>query len=209
MLRVWGRANSSNVMKLLWLMELLGIGYERRDVGGPFGGTDTRAYLAMNPNQKVPTLEEEDGFILWESNAILRYLAAKYAGGDAFWPADLRRRAYVDRWMDWQQTTVDTPQRVLLMGMVRTPAEKRDHAALERAAADLRHWWTILDRQLADAGPYVTGGDFSLADIALGVHVHRWFAYEIERPDLPALRAWYDRLLGEQVYRAHVALPVK
>ncbi|MEP9377814.1 glutathione S-transferase family protein [Aquabacter sp. CN5-332] len=208
MLRVWGRANSSNVMKLVWLLELLEVPYQRIDVGGPFGGTDTPAYLAMNPNQRVPTLEEEDGFILWESNATLRYLASTLPGGEALWPADMRARANVDRWMDWQQCTVDAPQRVLLQGLVRTPPERRDLAALEKAAAELRHWWTLLDRQLA-RGSFVAGGAFSLADIALGVHVHRWFAYEIEKPELPTLKAWYERLLSTPVYERHVALPVK
>jgi glutathione S-transferase len=208
MRRIWGRANSSNVMKLVWLLELLGIPYERIDVGGPFGGTDTGAYRTMNPNQKVPTLEEEDGFILWESNAILRYLASTCAGGDALWPANVRERANVDRWMDWQQCTVDAPQRVLLQGLVRTSPAQRDQVALDRASAELRRWWALLNDELARK-PFVAGETFTLADIALGVHVHRWFAYEIEKPELPALKAWYARLLASPIYRENVALPVK
>lgn len=207
MRRVWGRANSSNVMKVVWLLEELGLPYERIDVGGPFGQTDTPAYLAMNPNRKVPTLEE-DGFVLWESNAILRFLCAEHAPDSPMWPRDLRARASIDRWMDWQQTTVDAPQRVLLQRLVRTPPAQRDPAVIEAAAAELRHWWSILDAVLA-RGPYVNGETFTLADIALGVHVHRWFAYGVARPDQPHLQAWYERLLARPVYSRHVALPVK
>lgn len=204
---LWGRANSSNVMKIIWLLEELGLPYERRDVGGPFGQTDTAEYLAMNPNGKVPTLRESDGFVLWESNAMLRFLCAENAPDSPMWPADLRARANIDRWMDWQQTTVDAPQRVLLQRLVRTPPDQRDPRVIEAAAAELRHFWSILDHTLAQR-PYVAGDDFTLADIALGVHVHRWFAYPVARPDQPSLRAWYDRLLARPVYRRHVAIPV-
>jgi glutathione S-transferase len=193
-------------MKVVWLLEELELPYERLDVGGSFGQTDTTGYLSMNPNGKVPTFEE-DGFILWESNAILRYMCATHAPASPMWPRDLKARANVDRWMDWQQTTVDAPQRVLLQRLVRTPPEQRDPAAIETAAAELRHFWSILDRSLSGSC-YVAGADLSLADIALGVHVHRWFAYPIERPDQPHLRAWYDRLLNRPLYIRHVALPV-
>lgn len=207
MRRLWGRANSSNVMKIVWLLEELGLPYERLDVGGPFGNTDTPEYLAMNPNGKVPTLELDDGFILWESNAILRFLCAATAPDSPMWPSDLKARANIDRWMDWQQTTVDAPQRVLLQRLVRTSPERRDLRVIDAAAAELRRFWSILDRALSQT-PYVAGSDFTLADIALGVHVHRWFAYPVDRPDQPHLRAWYDRLLSRPVYRHHVAISV-
>jgi glutathione S-transferase len=208
MQRVWGRATSVNVMKLVWLLELLKIPYERIDVGGSFAGIETAAYRAMNPNGKIPTLEQEDGFVLWESNATLRYLASTSAGGEAYWPAEARQRANIDRWMDWQQTTIDAPQRVLLRGLVRTRPQDRDVSANELAADELRRAWSILDEELAKH-PFVAGENFSLADIALGAHVHRWFAYEIEKPALPSLRSWYEHLLTLAIYRQHVALPVK
>lgn len=207
MRRLWGRANSSNVMKVMWLLDELGLPFERVDVGGPFGQTETPEYKAMNPNSKVPTLEE-DGFVLWESNPILRFLCAEHAPESPMWPRDLRKRFNVDRWMDWQQTTVDAPQRTLLQRMVRTPPAQRDPAVIEAAAAEARHHWSILDANLAN-GPYVAGDAFSLADIALGVHVHRWFNYDVERPPQPHLRAWYERLLARPIYQQRVAIPVK
>ena len=203
---VWGRANSSNVMKVIWLLEELGLPYERIDVGGPFGGTQTPDYLAMNPNSAVPTLQE-DGFCLWESNAILRYLCAANAPASAMWPDDLHSRASIDRWMDWQQTTVGPPQTIVFQGLVRTPPEARNTGAIEAAMERAGKAWTILDRQLAHH-LYVAGPDFTLADIALGVHVHRWFSFVMHRPETPRLAAWYHRLLERPVYRTHCAMPM-
>jgi glutathione S-transferase len=206
MRQLWGRPNSSNVMKVVWLLERLAVPYQRIDIGGPFGGTDSADYRRMNPNGRIPTLVE-DGFTLWESNAILRYVAATCSGGEAVWPTDPRARANVDRWMDWQQTTIDAPQGVLFKNLIRTAAPLRDAAAIERAAQELRLGWALLDKQLAGQD-FVAGAEFSLADIALGVHVHRWFAFDIEKPDLPALEGWYRRLLKSEIYRKHGALPV-
>ncbi len=206
MRQLLGRANSSNVMKAVWLMEELGLPYERTDVGGPFGGTATPEYRAVNPTGRIPTLVE-DGWALWESNAILRYLCAANAPGGAMWPDDLRARAGIDRWMDWQQTTLGGPQTVVFQGLVRTPPEQRDGAAIAAAAAKLGGEWGLLDGVLGRA-PHVAGTAFTLADIALGVHVHRWFAFDLARPDLPHLRAWYDRLLARPAYAAHVAQPM-
>ena len=134
MRQLLGRANSSNVMKVIWLLEEMGLPYERKDVGGKFGGNDTPEYRAMNPNGVVPTLVEDD-FVLWESNVILRYLAASHEQGHQFWPRDLHARANVDRWMDWQQTTLGPPMTVVFWGLVRTSPEQRDMAAIGKAAA--------------------------------------------------------------------------
>jgi glutathione S-transferase len=206
MRRVLGRANSSNVMKVVWLLDELGLPYQREDRGGSFGGTDTPEYLAMNPNRLVPTLVEDD-FTLWESNAILRYLCAAHAPGHPVWPGDVRARANVDRWMDWQQTALNRPQSVVFQGLVRTPPEKRDAGAIDAALREATRAWSMLGAVLAHT-PYVAGPNFTLADIALGVHVHRWFSFSVEKPDLPALHAWYERLLERPAYRAHCAGPV-
>lgn len=203
MRRIWGRATSSNVMKVLWLLEEMGLPYERLDVGGSFGKTDTPEYRAMNPNGLVPTLEE-DGFVLWESNAICRYLAA---GNAPLWPTEPRARANIDRWMDWQQTTLNRPISVIFWNLVRTPPDKRDQPAIANAVKDCTRVWGMLESELA-RHPYVGGTTFTLADIPLGVHVHRWFTMEFERPPLPHLRAWYDRLLERAPYRTHVARPL-
>jgi glutathione S-transferase len=206
MRRVLGRANSSNVMKVVWLLDELGLPYQREDRGGPFGGTDTPEYRAINPNRLVPTLVEDE-FTLWESNAILRYLSAAYAPDHPAWPADLRARANVDRWMDWQQTVLNRPQSVLFQGLVRMPPEKRDAGAIESALREVAGAWSMLDAALVRS-PYVAGPDFTLADIALGPHVHRWMSFSVAKPELPALRAWYDRLLERPAYRDHCAGPV-
>ena len=199
-----GRANSSNVMKVIWLLEEMGLPYDRVDVGGPFGGTDTPDYLAKNPNRVVPTLME-DGFVLWESNVILRYLASTH--GTPTWPADPHQRALVDQWMDWQQTVLNRPQSTVFQGLVRQTAAQRNVPAIEAATEELRRHYGLLDHMLGRTG-YIAGDSFSLADIALGVHVHRWFAFGFERPHYPALRAWYDRLLSRPVYATHVARPM-
>lgn len=206
MRKVWGRANSSNVMKVVWLLEELGLPYERLDVGGPFGRTDTPDYRAMNPNGLVPTLQE-DGFVLWESNAILRYLCEANAPDSPLWPRAPRQRANMDRWMDWQQTTLNASMTVVFWGLIRTPPEKRDTAAIERAAIATGRVWEMLDKALA-GHTHVAGDAFTLADIPLGVHVHRWFAFPLQRPETPHLRAWYERLLQRPAYKAHVAGPV-
>ena len=203
---IWGRDTSSNVRKVIWLLDELGLPYERIDVGGAFGRTDDPAYRRMNPTGLVPTLQE-GAFALWESNAILRYIATNDLGGELFWPADPYRRADVDRWMDAQQTVLGRPQNQVFQGLIRTPPERRDHAAIAAAVAEAGRAWAMLDAILATQ-PYICGPDLSLADMAWGVHVHRWFNMAIERPDAPYLRAWYDRLMERPVYAARCAGPI-
>ena len=205
MRRVLGRANSSNVMKVVWMLEHLGLPYEREDYGGAFGNTRTPEYLAMNPNAVVPTLVEDD-FILWESNAILRYLAAGHAAGTPLWPDDLRARANIDRWMDWQQTILNRPMSTVFWGLVRTPADKQDWPAIHAAAETLAHVYGILDGVLGQH-PYVAGPNLTPADFAIGVYAHRYVSFEgVQKPDLPHLRAWYDRLLELPAFKTHVAV---
>jgi glutathione S-transferase len=206
MIRVWGRTNSSNVMKVLWLLDELGLAAERIDAGGPFGRTDTPEYRAMNPLGLVPTLEEE-GFSLFESNAILRYLCNAHAPGNPLYPAAPRPRGEVDAWLDFQQTALNRPQGVVFAGLVRTPPDKRDHAAISAAMAEAGRIWGVLDGRLA-ARPYIAGDNLTIADIAFGVHAHRWFVMPIARPDSPHLHAWYERLLRRPAYRRHVAQPL-
>lgn len=204
---LWGRNTSSNVMKVIWLLEELGLPYRRIDVGGAFGKTDTPEYRAMNPVGLVPTLQEGD-FTLWESNAVLRYLAAGHAAGTAFWPTGLQARANIDRWMDAQQTVLNRPMSVVFWTLVRTPAEKRDAAGLAKGIEEASRAWGLIEAQLAHH-PYLTGELPSLADIPWGVHVHRWFSMEFDRPAMPRLRAWYDRLLSRPAYQAHIARPLE
>jgi glutathione S-transferase len=206
MLRLWGRETSSNVMKVIWLLEDLKIPYERIDVGGPFGRTQTPEYLAMNPMALVPTLDD-DGFVLWESNAILRYLCQTRAPQSALFGPDAKARALIDHWMDFQQTTLNRPQSVLFVGYVRTQADQRDAKALDSALIEASKPWSIVDAALAQT-PFISSPVLTLADIAFGVHVHRWFNLPIERPNLHHLRAWYDRLLALPIYDKHIARPM-
>ena len=207
MRRVLGRANSSNVMKVLWLLDELGLPFEREDYGGAFGRVQTPEYRALNPNSVVPTLVEDE-FVLWESNAILRYLAAGHAAGTPMWPGSLQRRANIDRWMDWQQTTLGTPMTTVFWGLVRTPPDKRDTAAVTAAAARLGVLYGILDGVVAREG-YVAGPELTPADICIGVHAFRYFSFEgIERPAMPALEDWFARLRTRPAFATHVDHPM-
>jgi len=208
MRKIWGRATSSNVMKVIWLCEELKIPYERVDAGLSFGVTNTLEYREMNPTGLVPTLQE-DGFTLWESNAICRYLASSNPGGEAVWPADLQARADVDRWMDAQQTVLNRAQSVVFQGLIRKKPEERDMAAVNAAMKAADAAWLMLQAQIEQAGGgNVCGASLTLADMVWGVHVHRWFNMPVTRTEAPALRAWYERLLARPAYKAHCAGPV-
>ena len=202
MLKVYGKRASSNVQKVLWCCAEVGIPFEVIDIGAAFGGTRAPGYLALNPNGLMPTLDD-GGFLLWESNAIVRYLAAKHAAG-GLWPSDARARADADRWMDWQQTTLAAPMGTAFRAWLKQPPdtipEEQTSAAVQKAADA----WAIVEARLADR-PYVGGAALTIGDIALGNAVHRWFKLPVARPELPHLRAWYGRLLARPGYREHVA----
>jgi glutathione S-transferase len=187
MLKVWGRRNSLNVQKVLWCCDELGLEYEQTDAAGAFGFPDDFA----NPNNLVPAISD-DGFELWESNAIVRYLAAKHAGGTLS-PEDPRDLADADRWMDWQATTLWNSMRPVFWGLVRTPPEERDPEAIEAARVRTEAAWDILESEM-EGRRYVTGDAFTVADIPLGVSIHRWHALGVERKDRPNVEAWYERL---------------
>ncbi len=204
MLKIWGRANSSNVMKVLWLCEELSVPFERIDAGGAFGRTREPDYLAKNPNALVPTVEEPDGFVLWESNAILRYLARTRAPAHPVYPADPRAAADCDRWMDWQATALNRPMTTIFFTWVRIPEPERDYAGAEVARGEAEALWGMLDRRL-NGRNFICGADLTLADIALGMYAHRWFALPITRAEMPALRGWYDRLLARPGFAKHCA----
>jgi len=205
MLKILGRKSSSNVQKVLWCCAELGIAFERQDIGGDFGKNDEPAYLALNPNGRVPTIDD-DGFVLWESNVIVRYLSAKYAAG-SLWPNDPGQRSEADRWMDWQNSTINGPMRDVFWGLVRTPPEKRDMAAINKAAAEAGKLFGRLDEKLAGK-LYVAGQHFTMGDIPVGCFAHRWFALPIERPDLKNVKAWYERLKTRPAYAKHVMPPL-
>jgi len=203
MLKIWGRANSINVQKVLWVADEIGIPYTRVDIGGPFGGNREPAYLALNPNGLVPTIED-DGVVLWESNSIARYLAA--SRNSPLVPTDPKARAEAERWMDWQLTSLGgmTP---IFWGLIRTPPERRDPVAIEAARVQVAGAWAILDAHLKGRD-FVAGPALTVGDIPVGCMAYRWFNLAIDRPDLPHLRAWYDRLTTRPAYRKHVMPPM-
>ncbi len=204
MLKVWGRTSSVNVQKVLWCCEELGVPYEHVDAGGPFGGTDTPEYLAMNPNSLVPTISD-DGFTLWESNTIVRYVAARHGAG-TLWPEDPAERALAEKWMDFQLGTLWVAFRVAFLGLTRTPPEERDPDAIQASLEATAGHLAILDDHLQGA-TFVAGEGLTVGDVALGPAVYRWLNIEIERPDLPNLESWHARLEGRPAYRKSVMVP--
>ena len=206
MLRILGRRTSGNVMKPLWTADELGLEYEQSDVGGKFGGNREPGYLAMNPMGLVPTLIEDD-FVLWESNAITRYLCEKYGRGSLH-PADPGVRAVADTWMDWQQTACAPMMLPVFWGLVRTPEAERDHGRIKAGIERGYEVWGILDRHL-EGRPFVAGDDFTMGDIPIGPQAHRWFNLVDERPSMPNLEAWYHRLTERPAFRKNVMIPIE
>jgi glutathione S-transferase len=205
MLRIWGRDNSVNVQKALWCCEEIGLAYERIDAGGSFGVVNTQQYRNLNPNGLVPTLED-DGFVLWESNAIVRYLAAKHSAGK-LWPEDLKVRAEADRWMDWQATTFWPAFRPLFWNLVRTPVDQRDAAAMEESRLKTAEIVGYLDAHLRNR-TYIVGDDLTMGDIPLGCAIWRWFGIQVERPAAPNVQRWAETLAGRPAYKKVVMHPV-
>jgi glutathione S-transferase len=204
MLEVWGRRNSSNVMPVMWAIGELGLPHRRHDVGGSFGGLDQPDYLAMNPNGRVPTINDE-GFVLWESNAIVRYLSRRYGEGSLL-PPDELQCAIADQWMDWLKTTI-TPHFIeLFWALVRTEPANRDPGRIAASAERLGKALGILEARLADRA-YVVGDGLTMADIPFGSTIYRYFNLEVARPELPNVTAWFERLCERPAYRQHVMIP--
>ncbi len=205
MLRIWGRSNSVNVQKALWVCEEIGLPYERIDAGGQFGVVNTPQYRNLNPNGLVPTIEDE-GFVLWESNTIVRYLAAKHSAGK-LWPNDHRVRAEADKWMDWKLSTFWPTFRPLFWNLVRTPIDQRDEKAMEDSQMKTAEVLGYLDAHLKNR-PYVAGDTFTMGDIPMGCAIWRWMALPFERPALHNIQRWFESLTQRSPYKALVMLPV-
>jgi glutathione S-transferase len=207
MIKVWGRNTSSNVQKVMWAVGEIGLPNQRIDIGGPFGKNHEPAYLAKNPNGLVPTLEEEDGFLLWESNTIVRYLAAKHKAA-VLEPADLRIRAQASKWMDWQLTVAGPAIFGCFWGLIRTAPEKRDHAAIEESKQKTTAAMSMTDQQLAKTR-YLAGDDFSYGDIPVGIIAYRYRQLVPERPALPNFERWYAAISARAAFKEHVgAVPL-
>ena len=204
-LKLWGRASSGNVQKALWALDELGLAYEHIEAGGAHGIVGDASYRALNPNGLVPTLEE-DGFVLWESNAILRYLAHAH-GGPLALPEAPRARALIDQWLDWQATTFTPAMRDAFLQLVRVAPEKRDPRVVEASRANSERCAALLDRHFADT-PFVAGETFSIADIAVGLAAHRWFQLPLEREERPNIRRWLEGLAQRPASSAVLSLPL-
>ncbi len=205
MLKIWGRTNSINVQKVLWTCAELNLKYDRVDAGMQFGVNNTPEYLAMNPNGLVPTIED-DGFNLWESHAIVRYLARKHGAG-TLWPSDPKVCADADRWMEWYSTTLWGNLRPVFWNLVRVAPEKRDMALVEESRKKLAGNFDIVNKHLAGR-PYLAGSSLTMGDIPMGVAVHRWFLLPIERPKYPNLEGYYERLKRRPGFAEHCAGPL-
>ncbi len=203
MLKVWGRKTSSNVQAVMWSIGELGLAHERYDVGHRFGGVDTPEFLTMNPNGTIPVVRDGDGEFLWESAAILRYLANRY-GRAPYWPGDLATRTHIDKWAEWSKVNIALNfSGPIFWQVVRTPVARRNPDALRQAILFLDQYLDIAEKQLASA-PYLSGNDLTLADIQFGHLLYRYFTIEIERRERASLRAYYERLAARPAYRAHV-----
>jgi len=205
-IRIWGRRSSVNVQKVLWACDEIGVPFERVDAGGAFSDLRTDAFRALNPNARIPVLEDS-GFILWESNAIVRYVTATYGAG-RLCPLDPRARADADRWMDWQLSDILPSMRVLFFQLVRARDEEKDPAAVERSMIAAAGSWRLLDAHL-EGRKFVAGEDLSIADIPLGTFLYRWMALPIERPPLPSLAAWFERLCARPHFSSNVMRPLE
>ncbi len=206
MLTIYGRSNSVNVQKVLWCLAELDEPYERIDAGLAFGKNREPWYLALNPNGRVPLLVD-GAFSLWESNSIVRYLAAKHDSGGLY-PTDLETRAHAERWMDWQLSTLVQPVSIVFWNLIRTPPSGPDRAAVAKGTDEANRAVEMLDRHLANR-PFVAGDRLTVGDIPVGATVHRWLALPgVDHPPLPAVNAWHQRLAARTAFREHVMLPL-
>ncbi len=205
MLKLWGRTNSVNVQKVTWALAELGLPSDRVDAGLAYGRNREPGYLAKNPNGLVPLFEDGD-IALWESNTIVRYLAARHDPG-GLWPTEPGARARSEMWMDWQLSVLGPALGPLFRQLVRTPEKQRDSALVEAGAEACLRAFSILDRALGEA-PYLAGGDFTMGDIPAGALTHRWYALDVEHGDYSSLRRWYGELCRRSAYRENVMLPL-
>jgi glutathione S-transferase len=205
MLKIYGRITSVNVMKVLWACVEMNIPYTREDVGGEFGKTKEAWYLAMNPNARVPTIDD-DGFTLWESNTIVRYLAAKHGKG-TLWPEDPKVRADGERWMDWQLAVLGPALAPGFWQLIRTPTDKRDMKLVEQSRQASIEALKMLDACLADRD-FVAGKTLTCGDLPAAAVLHRWFKLPYERPKMANLERYYARLAERPGYKQHVMLPL-
>ena len=205
MLMVYGRKSSFNVQKVMWLVGEMAIPHRHIELGGSFGGLDAPEFRALNPHGRVPVIDD-GGIVVWESHAILRYLAARYSDG-ALWSQDPAQRSLADRWMDWSQCSLQPDfLEGIFWGYYRTPETMRNMAAVEAKIRRCAEHFQLLDDLLSDR-PFLLGDRFSLADIPAGCNLYRYFNIDIARPNVPNVLRWYRALQERPAYREHVMIP--
>ena len=205
MLTIWGRKTSVNVQKVMWTVAELNMPCQRIDAGGRFGGLSSAEFRALNPNGLIPVLKDED-LVLWESHAIVRYLCGQYGRG-SLWAENARVRAEADKWMEWTSTTLQpTFTGGVFWGLYRTAPAQRNWSAIHAALGRCAELFGLLNEALSDR-PFLTGDHLSMADIPAGAQLYRYFTLDIERPRLPHVEAWYQRLSERPAYATHVMVP--
>ena len=205
MLKIWGRMSSINVKKVVWTAQELGLDFQRTEAGGLFGVVTTPDYMALNPNSLVPVIEDDD-YVLWESNVIVRYLCAKHSSGQMY-PTDLCERFDAERWMDWQQTTLNPVSRPGFWQLIRTPPEQRNAALMAESNAAVEALMFTLDMHLAHR-EFMVGERFTVADIPLACEVHRWFGLPQPRQSRPHVERWYANLRARQASKGVLDMPL-
>ena len=201
MLKILGRATSANVQKVVWLCDEIGLPFEREDIGGPYGGNDKPEYLGLNPNGTVPTVID-DGFVIWESNSCVRYLASTHAVG-TWYPTDLKARARANQWMDWSLAVLAPAHGPVFQGLIRTPPDKRDPDRIGAGRANWSSKLAMLDAHLAGSA-YIAGNAITMGDMPPAILSYRWFNLDIEREDMPNLKRWYDQVSARPAFVKHV-----
>ena len=205
MLKIWGRISSINVRKVVFTAQLLELPFERIDAGATFGVVQTPDYKARNPNGLVPLLEDGD-FSLWESNVIVRYLGASY-GGSGFYPQALPARFDAERWMDWQQATFNPAGREAFIQLIRTPAERRNQAAIDASVTATERLLAMLEAHLARQ-PFMAGNTLTMADVPIACEMHRWWGLPLQHPPRPSLQRWYDGIRSKPAARGALDIPL-
>ena len=203
MLEIWGRRNSSNVIPVMWTVGELGLKHRRYNIGGSFGGDDSKEYYQLNPNRLIPTINDS-GFVLWESMAITRYLCRQYGSG-SLWPDDPQQVALADQWMDWYKSNITPNLMKVFLNLVRTPKSDQDPVIIEQSTAATINHLRVLEQHL-QARSYILGDSFSMGDIPLGAIMYKFFNLDIERPLLPNVEAWYARLCERPAYQSHAMI---
>ena len=203
MLEIWGRKNSSNVIPVMWTVGELELEHLRHNIGGSFGGDDSEEYYKLNPNRLIPTMND-NGFVLWESMAITRYLCQRYGRG-SLWPVDPRQAALADQWMDWYKSCLAPNLMPIFFNLVRTPKAEQDPLKIEDFTQATINTLRLLERHL-ETRYYIVGESLTMADIPLGAMMYKFFNLEIERPRLPNIEAWYARLVDRPAYQTHAMI---